>query len=142
MLHEAGRSTYQLVATRTIALVALFVVSLAPRRAPAALDPPVNAGQVGQWDEYDGMYSDIWGDGNYVYLPNRDDQAARVHVLDISDPSNPVVVSVALDPVGGSLDGEVNSHAAWPSEDGSVVVETEEDFNAWQSSAPNLRYRP
>jgi hypothetical protein len=37
----------------------------------------------------------------------------------------------AVTAVAGSLDGEVNSHAAWPTEDGTVVVETEEDFNAW-----------
>lgn len=43
---------------------------------------------------------------------------------------------MALDPDNGSLDGEVNSHAAWPSEDGSIVVETEEDFDAWERSAP------
>ena len=44
------------------------------------------------------------------------------------------MVSVALDPVNGSLDGEVNSHSVWPSEDGTIVVEGEEDFSAWEAT--------
>lgn len=75
----------------------------------------------------------ISADGNHAYLSNWD---AGLVLLDISDPADPLVVSVALDPVNGSLDGEVNSHAAWPSEDGTIVVETEEDFAAWEASAP------
>ncbi len=74
----------------------------------------------------------ISADGTKAYLSNWD---AGLVLLDISDPSDPQLVSVALD-LAGSLDGEVNSHAAWPSEDGSIVVETEEDFDAWQESAP------
>src|SRR5919106_5194946 len=57
-------------------------------------------------------------------------------LLDISDPANPEVVSQALDPENGSLDGEVNSHSVWPSEDGTIVVEGEEDFAAWVTVAP------
>ena len=72
-------------------------------------------------------------DGTRAYLSNWD---AGLVLMDISDPTDPQLVSVALDPANGSLDGEVNSHAAWPSEDGKVVVETEEDFDAWQASAP------
>jgi hypothetical protein len=68
----------------------------------------------------------ISADGTRAYLSNWD---AGLVLLDISDPADPQLVSIALDPVNGSLDGEVNSHAAWPSEDGSVVVETEEDFD-------------
>ena len=75
----------------------------------------------------------ISADGTSAYLSNWD---AGLVLLDISDPSDPQLVSVALDPVNGSLDGEVNSHAAWPSEDGAIVVESEEDFSAWESSAP------
>lgn len=71
--------------------------------------------------------------GTRAYLSNWD---AGLVLLDISDVADPLVVSVALDPAGGSLDGEVNSHAAWPSEDGRIVVETEEDFDAWEASAP------
>jgi hypothetical protein len=57
-------------------------------------------------------------------------------LLDISDPANPEVVSIALDPENGSLDGEVNSHSVWPSEDGDIVVEGEEDFAAWVTVQP------
>src|SRR5918996_3519956 len=57
-------------------------------------------------------------------------------LLDISDPANPEVISQALDPENGSLDGEVNSHSVWPSEDGTIVVEGEEDFAAWVSVQP------
>jgi uncharacterized repeat protein (TIGR01451 family) len=70
----------------------------------------------------------VSADGNSAHLSNWD---AGFVLLDISDPANPQLVSVALDPVTGSPDGEVNSHAGWPSEDGSVVVETEEDFSIY-----------
>ncbi len=63
-------------------------------------------------------------DGNHMYLSNWD---AGLILLDISDPTSPVYVSTALD---GSSDGdgEINSHSAWPNEDGSIVVEGNEDF--------------
>ncbi len=59
-----------------------------------------------------------------MYLSNWD---AGLILLDISDPTSPVYVSTALD---GSSDGdgEINSHSAWPNEDGSIVVEGNEDF--------------
>src|SRR5919106_5980424 len=66
-------------------------------------------------------------DGNLMYAAAWD---SGLVLLDISDPANPEVVSQALDPENGSLDGEVNSHSVWPSEDGSIVVEGEEDFAA------------
>jgi hypothetical protein len=72
-------------------------------------------------------------EGNRAYLANWD---AGLVLLDISDPTNPQLVSVAIDEVNGSLDGEVNSHSVWPSEDGSVVVEGEEDFSAWEGNIP------
>jgi hypothetical protein len=75
----------------------------------------------------------ITPDGNSAYLAHWD---AGLVLLDISDPADPQVVSVALDPVNGSLDGEVNSHSVWPSEDGTIVVEGEEDFSAWEASIP------
>ncbi len=75
----------------------------------------------------------ITADGTQAYLANWD---AGLILLDISDPSSPQLVSVALDPVNGSLDGEVNSHSVWPSEDGAIVVEGEEDFSAWEGSIP------
>ncbi len=82
----------------------------------------------------------VSADGAEAYLSNWD---AGLVLLDISDPTTPELVSVALDPENGSLDGEVNSHAAWPSEDGSIVVETEEDFNAWVTVQPpgNLTFQ-
>jgi hypothetical protein len=75
----------------------------------------------------------VTADGSEAYLSNWD---AGLVLLDIADPSSPSLVSVALDEENGSLDGEVNSHAAWPSEDGSLVVETEEDFDAWVELNP------
>lgn len=75
----------------------------------------------------------ISADGTMAYLANWD---AGLVLLDISDPYNPALVSVAIDPVNGSLDGEVNSHSVWPSEDGSIVVEGEEDFSAWSGDIP------
>ncbi len=75
----------------------------------------------------------ISADGTKAYLSNWD---AGLVLLDIADPTDPQLVSVALDPVNGSLDGEVNSHAAWPSEDGTIVVESEEDFSAWEGNIP------
>ena len=71
--------------------------------------------------------------GTMAYLSNWD---AGLVLLDISDPADPQLVSVAIDPVNGSLDGEVNSHSAWPSENGRIVVEGEEDFSAWEQTVP------
>lgn len=70
-------------------------------------------------------------DGTDAYLASWD---AGLILLDIADPADPQLVSVALDPTAG--DGEVNSHAVWPTEDGSVVVETEEDFDAIPEQQP------
>jgi hypothetical protein len=64
-------------------------------------------------------------DGDRAYLSNWD---AGLIQLDVSSPTDPRYVSTALDPSADG-DGEVNSHAAWPSEDGSIVVETNEDFS-------------
>ena len=83
----------------------------------------------------------VTADGTQAYLSNWD---AGLVLLDISDLAsltsvslpNDRLISVALDPDNGSRDGEVNSHAAWPSEDGSLVVETEEDFAAWVTVQP------
>jgi hypothetical protein len=80
-------------------------------------------------------------EATHAYLSNWD---AGLVLFDISDLAglssihlpNDRLVSVALDPDNGSRDGEVNSHAAWPSEDGSIVVETEEDFAAWVTVTP------
>jgi hypothetical protein len=75
----------------------------------------------------------ISADGTEAYLASWD---AGLIKLDISDPANPQLISIAIDPVNGSLDGEVNSHSVWPSADGSIVVEGEEDFSAWEGNIP------
>ena len=62
-------------------------------------------------------------DGTRAYLSNWD---AGLVLLDLSDPASPTLVGIA-DPTAGP-GGEGNSHAAWPSADGSIVVETTEDF--------------
>jgi hypothetical protein len=72
-------------------------------------------------------------DGTRAYLSNWD---AGLVLLDISDPADPVLMSVAIDPIMGSYDMEVNSHNAWMNADGTVVVETEEDFSAWEGNTP------
>ncbi|HSK16754.1 MAG TPA: hypothetical protein VK915_11370 [Gaiellaceae bacterium] len=75
----------------------------------------------------------VSADGTKAYLSSWD---AGLILLDISDPADPEYVSTALDVANGSLDGEVHSHAAWPTEDGRYVVETEEDFDAIVSDSP------
>jgi hypothetical protein len=70
----------------------------------------------------------ITADGSQAYLANWD---AGLVLLDISDPTSPSLVSVAIDET--SEDGEVNSHAVWPSEDGTIVIEGEEDFAPFAS---------
>lgn len=76
----------------------------------------------------------ITPDGTKAYLAHWD---AGLILLDISDVSDPQLVSVALDVANGSPgDGEVNSHSVWPSEDGTIVVEGEEDFSAWEGARP------
>ncbi len=72
-------------------------------------------------------------EGTNAYLSNWD---AGLVLMDMSDPSTPVFVSQAINLEEGSLDGELNSHAAWPSEDETIVVETEEDFDAWEPLTP------
>ena len=65
-------------------------------------------------------------DGQTAYLANWDAGLIR---LDLSDIYNPTLVSVALEPT--SEDGEVNSHSVWPSANGKIVVEGEEDFSPY-----------
>jgi len=74
-------------------------------------------------------------DGTRAYLANWD---AGLVLLDISDVAAPQLISVAIDPENGSLDGEVNSHSMWPNEDGSIVVEGEEDFSVFEGDTPFL----
>ena len=84
----------------------------------------------------------ITADGTHAYLANWD---AGLVLLDISDVTNPDLVSVAIDPT--SEDGEVNSHSVWPSEDGTIVIEGEEDFSPFEvifeiTSGPNAGQYP
>jgi len=80
----------------------------------------------------------ISADGTKAYLASWD---AGLVLLDISDPTSPTLVSVALDVANGSPgDGEVNSHSVWPSEDGTIVVEGEEDFSAWENIRPPTNF--
>ncbi len=75
----------------------------------------------------------VSADGTHAYLANWDEGLV---LLDIRNPASPSLVSIAIDVANGSLDGEVNSHSSWPSEDGSIVVEGEEDFSAWEGTIP------
>jgi hypothetical protein len=84
----------------------------------------------------------ITPDGTQAYLANWD---AGLVLLDISDVTNPTVVSVAI--AEGSEDGEVNSHSVWPNEGGNIVIEGEEDFAPFEtvfsiSSGPNAGEYP
>lgn len=72
----------------------------------------------------------ISDDGTKAYLSNWD---AGLVLLDVSDVENPEFVSTAIGQTG---DGEVNSHAAWPTADGKTVVETEEDFDVFSGDEP------
>jgi len=65
-------------------------------------------------------------DGTLAYLAAGD---AGVVVLDLADLTNPQVMSVALD---GSLDGHSRSQVVWPSGDGTIVVDGDNDSSAWE----------
>lgn len=70
-------------------------------------------------------------DGTQAYLANWDAGLLLVDLGDL-DGSAATLISQALDPT--SEDGEVNSHSVWPSGDGSVVIEGEEDFNPFATT--------
>ena len=55
---------------------------------------------VGHWDGYSGLYADVWGDGDYAYIPSwgSDGNEGRVHIIDISDPGNPTLASTFFVP--------------------------------------------
>lgn len=69
---------------------------------------------------------DVFVDGGDAYAASWD---AGLVLLDVSNVANPRLVSVALDVVNGSADGEVNSHSVWAEINSRVVVETEGDFD-------------
>lgn len=74
-----------------------LLVALIPTWPASAQDAPVNASLVGRWNGYTGDYADVWAQGDYAYVPNWtliDGATARVHILDISDPTNPTPVAI------------------------------------------------
>jgi hypothetical protein len=73
-------------------------------------------------------------EGDLAYLAMWDEGLLLVDLGDLDGPAT--LISQALDVEAGSLDGEVNSHSVWPNADGSIVVEGEEDFSAWERLAP------
>jgi hypothetical protein len=74
-------------------------------------------------------------DGRQAYLANWDAGLLLVDLGEL-DGSAATLVSQAIDVENGSLDGEVNSHSVWPTADGTIVVEGEEDFDAIVSDKP------
>ena len=64
-------------------------------------------------------------DGQQAYLANWDAGLLLVDLGDL-DGSAATVISQAIAP--DSEDGEVNSHSVWPTADGRIVIEGEEDF--------------
>ncbi len=69
-------------------------------------------------------------DGMQAYLANWDAGLLLVDLGEL-DGAAATLVSQAIDPT--SEDGEVNSHSVWPTADGSIVVEGEEDFAPFET---------
>ena len=59
-------------------------------------EDPVNTELAGQWDGYGGLYGDVWGDGDYAYVAHYLHRG--VHIVDISDPTQPTPVTEILLP--------------------------------------------
>ncbi len=73
-----------------------WLAPLAVAAGPAlAQDDPINATLVGQWDGST-SYGDVWGDGDFAYVGRFGD--ASVHIVDLSDPANPVAIEYELPP--------------------------------------------
>lgn len=70
-------------------------------------------------------------EGDRAWLAMWDEGLLLVDLGDLDGP--PTLISQARDVERGSLDGEVNSHSVWPNADGTIVVEGEEDFSAWEA---------
>ena len=71
-------------------------------------------------------------EGDRAWLAMWDEGLLLVDLGDL-DGSPATLISQARDVQRGSLDGEVNSHSVWPTADGTIVVEGEEDFSAWEA---------
>lgn len=78
------------------AVLAAFVTPL------FAQDAPVATALLGRWNAYPGAYSEATTDGNYIYggnfARNVGDQPARIFVVDITDPTNPVLANEVFIP--------------------------------------------
>ncbi len=80
-----------------VALSRVGLVGLLALTGPAmAQNDPVNAELVGQWDDFGGTYADVWGDGDYAYVAHFNHHG--VHIVNISDPQNPVAIEYLLPP--------------------------------------------
>jgi hypothetical protein len=71
-------------------------------------------------------------EGDRAWLAMWDEGLLLVDLGDL-DGSPSTLISQARDVEHGSLDGEVNSHSVWPTADGRIVIEGEEDFSAWEA---------
>ena len=69
-------------------------------------------------------------DGTQAYLANWDAGLLLVDLGDL-DGTAATLISQAIAP--RSEDAEINSHSVWPTSDGSIVIEGEEDFNPLDS---------
>jgi choice-of-anchor B domain-containing protein len=54
---------------------------------------------VGQWDNGTALYSDGWGETNYAYIGHYGNNNG-MQIIDLSDPTNPTLVSTFLSPSG------------------------------------------
>lgn len=72
----------------------------------------------------------VTADGTQAYLANWDAGLLLVDLGDLNE-SAATLVSQAIAP--RSEDAEINSHSVWPTADGRVVVEGEEDFDPFDS---------
>ncbi len=72
-------------------LLAMALVVLLSAAASSAQAPPVNAVEIGEWDEAGQDFADIWGDGQFAYLAHNGQRV--VTIIDITDPTNPVFAS-------------------------------------------------
>ncbi|MEK6676656.1 MAG: hypothetical protein AABZ47_13515 [Planctomycetota bacterium] len=68
-----------------------FVLIVGNQRPAHAIDYPIQAELIASWNEFEGNYADVWGDGVYAYVGHFFD--AGVDIIDIADPFHPVLLS-------------------------------------------------
>ena len=74
------------------ALLATLVLAIGWHTGPAAAqEPPFNMSARANVDFAGDRFGDVWGDGNFLYGAHWGQP--KIHILDISDPDNPVVAS-------------------------------------------------